>query len=66
MNVQAVCSHDLKFTNIVASRPGSVHDLRIFPNSRLCAKFVNHDYYDILLGDSKYALNPYPKPTDTP
>ena len=42
VNVQAVCSHDLKFTNIVARWPGSVHDSRIFRNSRLCAKFKNH------------------------
>ena len=44
MNVQAVCSHDLKFTNIVARWPGSVHDSRIYRNSRLCAFFLNHDY----------------------
>ena len=38
---------------------GSVHDSRMFPNSRLCAKFENHDYNGILLGDSGYALKPY-------
>lgn len=35
VNVQAICSHDLKFTNIVARWPGSVHDSRIFRNSTL-------------------------------
>ena len=59
MNVQAVCSHDLKFTNIVARWPGSVHDSRIFRNSRLWAKFENHDFNGILVGDSGYALKPY-------
>ena len=59
VNVQAVCSHDLKFTNIVARWPGSVHDSRIFRNSRLCAKFENHDFNGILLGVSGYALKPY-------
>ena len=57
MNVQAVCSHELKYTNFVARWPGSVHDSRIFRNSRSCAKFENHDYKGILLGDSGYALN---------
>ena len=55
-----VCSHDLKFTNIVAGWPGSVHDLRIYRNSKLCAKFENHDYNGILLDVSGYALKPYP------
>ena len=54
-----MCSHDLKFTNIVARWPGSVHDSRIFRNSRLCAKFENHDYNGSLLGDSGYAVKPY-------
>ena len=62
VNVQAMCSHDLKFTNIVARWSGSAHDSRIFRNSRLCAKFENHDFNGILLGDSGYALKPYPLP----
>ena len=57
VNVQAVCSHDLKFTNIAARWLGSVHDWTTFRNSRLCAKF--EDYNAILLGDSGYALKPY-------
>ena len=59
MNVQAVYSHDLKFRNTVARWPGSVHDSRIFRNSRLCVKFENHDYNGVLLGDSRYALKAY-------
>ena len=59
MNVQAVCSYDFIFANIVARWPGSVHDSRIFRNSRLCAEFENHAYDGILLGDSGYALKPY-------
>ena len=58
-NVQAVCSHNLKFTTFVAKWPGSIHDSRIFRNSRPCAKFENNDYNGILLGDSGYALKPY-------
>ena len=44
INVQAVCDSDLKFTNIIARWPGSVHDSRIFNNSRLCAQLENRDY----------------------
>lgn len=57
--MQAVCSQDLKFTNIVARWPGSVHDSRIFQNSRLCARLENNEYDGILLGDSGYALKSY-------
>ena len=44
MNVQTVCSHDLKFTHIVARWPGSVHDSRIFRNSSLESGGLTNDY----------------------
>ena len=34
---------DLKFTNIVARWPGSVHDSRIFQSSRLCGQLESWD-----------------------
>lgn len=70
LNVQAVCGPDLLFHNVVARWPGSVHDSRIFQNSRLCADLeagFNPSYH--LLGDSGYALKTYlltpvPNPSD--
>lgn len=50
----------LKFQNIVARWPGSVHDQTIFNNSRLKIQLDNRDFEDkILLGDSGYALQTY-------
>ena len=60
LNVQAVCGPDLRFHNVVARWPGSVHDSRIFENSRLCADLeanLNPRYH--LLGDAGYALKRY-------
>ncbi|XP_050724404.1 putative nuclease HARBI1 [Eriocheir sinensis] len=60
LNVQAVCGPDLRFHNVVARWPGSVHDSRIFYNSRLCADIetnLNPRYH--LLGDADYALKRY-------
>lgn len=60
LNVQAVCGPDLRFHSIIARWPGSVHDSRIFENSRLCAELetnLNPRYH--LLGDSGYSLKTY-------
>jgi hypothetical protein len=43
INVQAVCDSELRFINVVASWPGSVHDSRIFANSELSAKLVANE-----------------------
>ena len=59
-NVQKLCAAMIKNLKILfAWWPGSVHSSRIFRNNRLCAKFKNHDYNGILLGDSGYAVKPY-------
>ncbi|CAC5387967.1 HARBI1 [Mytilus coruscus] len=36
INVQAVCNHEGKFTQITADWPGSVHDSHIFKTSSIC------------------------------
>lgn len=59
INVQVVCGANLEILNIVTRWPGSVHDARIFDNSRLCAKFERGDIDGFLLGDSGYPCRPY-------
>jgi len=59
INVQACCTANLIFTNIVARWPGSTHDSRIFMNSTLCANFESNAHDGILLGDSGYACRRY-------
>ena len=59
INVQAASGPDLKILNIVARWPGSVHDARIFDNSRLCAQFERGDISGMLLGDSGYPCRQY-------
>ncbi|XP_064641948.1 putative nuclease HARBI1 [Lineus longissimus] len=61
INVQGVCSHDLKFTNIGARWPGATHDAFIWCNCSLKAKMERGllDDGGYLLGDSAYPLRPY-------
>ena len=59
INVQAVCGPNLDILNIVARWPGSVHDARIFDNSRICAQFERGDIQDMLLGDNGYPCRQY-------
>lgn len=59
-NVQAICTADLKFQNIVCRWPGSAHDSNIFRNSRVRNEFENGLYNDsLLVADSGYAIKSY-------
>ncbi|CAN7977856.1 unnamed protein product, partial [Ixodes persulcatus] len=73
INVQAVTGPQLQFFDVVASWPGSVHDSRIFDNSRLRVMYEEHRLPGHLLGDMGYAcfpflMTPLPQPVkaDTP
>ena len=60
LNVQAVASSDLQFTNVVSRWQGSAHDSTIFSNSRLCARFEAGEFDGgYLLGDAGYPCKPY-------
>ena len=59
INVQAVSGPNLAIQNIVVRWPGSVHDARVFDNSRLCARFERGDIPGVLLGDSGYPCRQY-------
>ncbi|XP_013379513.1 putative nuclease HARBI1 [Lingula anatina] len=61
LNVQAICDHKGRFTNIVAQWPGSVHDAHIFSTSAV-GRHLNQNQQPedgVLLGDSGYACRPY-------
>ncbi|XP_049699813.2 putative nuclease HARBI1 [Helicoverpa armigera] len=59
-NVQAMCSADLMFQDIVARWPGSTHDCMIFANSHVKYHFENGEFGNgIILGDSGYELTNY-------
>ena len=60
INVQAVASADLTFTNVVSRWHGSAHDATIFDNSRLCARFETGEFgQGHLLGDAGYPCRSY-------
>lgn len=59
INVQGVCDHTKKLTNIVVQYPGSTHDAYIWGNSGLKTWFENQNYVGHLLGDQAYPLKPY-------
>ncbi|XP_064631682.1 putative nuclease HARBI1 [Lineus longissimus] len=71
LNIQAVCDHTGKFTNIVAKWPGATHDSYIFRNSALSVHMeANNPRGEdgMMLGDSGYPcrpflITPYPNPT---
>lgn len=59
-NVQCVCDANLKFLDIIARWPGSVHDSTIFNDSHLKVDFEENRYPgSLLLGDAGYALKSY-------
>ncbi|KAH7937853.1 hypothetical protein HPB49_016750 [Dermacentor silvarum] len=62
INVQAVTGPELQFLDVVASWPGSVHDSRIFSNSRVMVLYEQKAVPGILLGDQGYACLPYLMP----
>lgn len=71
--LQAVTGPQLQFFDVVASWPGSVHDSRIFDNSRLRVMYEEHRLPGHLLGDMGYAcfrflMTPLAQPVraDTP
>nr|XP_054932629.1 putative nuclease HARBI1 [Dermacentor andersoni] len=59
INVQVVSGPELQFFDVVASWPGSVHDSRIFTNSRVSVMYEQKAVTGILLGDQGYACSPY-------
>ena len=60
INVQICGNGDLQIIDVVAKWPGSVHDSRIFKNSKLYEKFKEGELPSlpngIILGDSGYPL----------
>ncbi|CAN7945794.1 unnamed protein product, partial [Ixodes hexagonus] len=73
VNVQAITGPQLQFLNVVASWPGSVHDSRVFDNSRARVLYEEHRVPGLLLGDMGYACFPFlmtpladPGPANTP
>jgi len=59
LNVQGVCDHKKKLTNIVVQWPGSTHDAYIWNNCGLKRWLENQPYIGHLLGDSAYPLKQY-------
>ncbi|WAR20567.1 HARB1-like protein [Mya arenaria] len=57
INVQAVVTPDMRFTDVVAQWPGSTHDNTIFENCGLKA-WVEANNVGWLIGDAGYALKP--------
>lgn len=59
LNIQAICGPDLVFYNIVSRWPGSVHDSKIFENSRIYNELQDGLLHGHLLGDSGYHCSKY-------
>ena len=63
LNVQALCDHHCCFMDVVVKWPGSVHDARMFANSRLnhllktgisISKILDEDVPVFIIGDPAY------------
>ena len=59
--LQAVCDHEMNFTDIFVGWPGSVHDNRVFKNSDIferCSQNEHDMFHDgaFLLGEPAYQL----------
>ncbi|KAH9359797.1 hypothetical protein HPB48_020990 [Haemaphysalis longicornis] len=59
INMQAVTGPNLEFFDVVASWPGSVHDSRIFENSRVRVRYEGKRLPGVLLGDMGYSCQPF-------
>lgn len=61
INTQVICDAKMRIRNIVARWPGSVHDSRIFDNSRIKEQLsgIPQRPKAYILGDSGYACLPY-------
>lgn len=59
LDSQAITGPELQFFDVVASWPGSVHDTRIFTNSRVMALHERKAVPGVLLGDQGYAYLPF-------
>jgi hypothetical protein len=60
INTQAISDANLKFIDVVARWPGSVHDSTIFNDSRIRMRLENNEFPNCyLLGDSGYACKRY-------
>ncbi|RWS18429.1 putative nuclease HARBI1-like protein, partial [Leptotrombidium deliense] len=59
INVQAVVDSDMRFLNLVARWPGSVHDSRVFSNSELYCILEEGNIEGHLLGDAGYPCKTY-------
>ncbi|CAC5411101.1 HARBI1 [Mytilus coruscus] len=72
INVQAICDHEGRFTNLVARWPGSVHDSHILRCSKILQHLeLTHRRVEdgIVLGDSGYGcksflMTPFMRPTE--
>lgn len=59
-NVQVVCDHNLKATDIVVRWPGSSHDATIFEHSNLRRRLEQNEFPSgLLLGDGGYPVRNY-------